>query len=101
MQIKQLLEKKKSTDKKKEIKNKALDLVLKYSFVTPVSSLVVVKPNATQVTDTEAATSDDVDCPKTSLNAVGHCSLFHSCPQVHALFTSSDVFVQQVCILKN
>ncbi|KAF2888753.1 hypothetical protein ILUMI_17420 [Ignelater luminosus] len=219
MQIKQLLEKKEIADKDKEdIKKKALDLALKYSFVTPVSSLVVVKPNATKATDTEAATAgsnvprplsfasfaarrrhpgtgigfsagsgnqfvrhalarpsnsgkwhskrpsrpppvplfpteqleaeaitvekeitqsvdilttlpwlkdilndngtlelpsgkyklglnetitDNVDCPKTPLNALGHCSLLHSCPQVHALLTSSDVFVQHVCILKN
>lgn len=57
MQIKELLEKKELADKdKEEIKKKALDLALKYSFVTPVSSLVVVKPNATNAVNTEAAT---------------------------------------------
>ncbi|KAF2899202.1 hypothetical protein ILUMI_06974, partial [Ignelater luminosus] len=57
MQIKQLLEKKETADKdKEEIKKKALELALKYSFVTPVSSLVVVKPNATSAVDTQAAT---------------------------------------------
>ncbi|KAF2885858.1 hypothetical protein ILUMI_20315 [Ignelater luminosus] len=217
MQIKQLLEKKETADKDKEdLKKKALDLALKYSFVTPVSSLVVVKPNATNAVDTEAATggshvpgyplrafsaagppagynsykfaqpifddfsqqypsppaypafsripaavipslafaspnaeeeevsveeettqaadlltilpwlktilndngildlpsgkyklglnetiTDSVDCPKTPLNEAGHCSLLHSCPQVHSLLISSDVFVQHVCILKN
>lgn len=54
--IKQLLEKKEVADKdKNELKKKALDLALKYSFVTPVSSLVVVKPNATNAVDTEEA----------------------------------------------
>lgn len=56
--VKQLLQKKEaSSDKdKEELKNKALDLALKYSFVTAVSSLVVVKPNKTDDVDTEAAT---------------------------------------------
>ncbi|KAF2881523.1 hypothetical protein ILUMI_24657 [Ignelater luminosus] len=54
--IKQLLEKKEVADQdKNELKEKALDLALKYSFVTPVSSLVVVKPNVTNAVDTEEA----------------------------------------------
>lgn len=39
-----------------EYEKKALDLAKKYSFVTPVTSLVVVKPNATsKPVETEAA----------------------------------------------
>lgn len=45
--IQQLLEDMDRSDNKTEFERKALDLALKYSFVTPVSSLVVVKPNAT------------------------------------------------------
>lgn len=45
--IQQLLEEKEISEDKAAIEKKALDLALKYSFVTPVSSLVVVKPNAT------------------------------------------------------
>ncbi|KAJ8977844.1 hypothetical protein NQ317_007972, partial [Molorchus minor] len=35
-----------------------LDLALKYSFVTDVTSLVVVKPNDTSAVDTENAASE-------------------------------------------
>ncbi|KAK4880104.1 hypothetical protein RN001_008250 [Aquatica leii] len=54
--ISQLLEKKESSDDDKKVtEKKALDLALKYSFVTPVSSLVVVKPNDTKSVDTVEA----------------------------------------------
>lgn len=36
-------------------KEKALRLALKYGFVTPLTSLVVVKPNSSDVTNTESA----------------------------------------------
>lgn len=55
--VKQTLEKRDVTDDKTELTKKALDLALKYSFVTDVSSLVVVKPNATSAVDTEDASS--------------------------------------------
>ncbi|GJQ67353.1 hypothetical protein Trydic_g8244 [Trypoxylus dichotomus] len=45
--IQQLLEDMEKADNNAIFEQKALDLALKYSFVTPVSSLVVVKPNAT------------------------------------------------------
>ncbi|KAK9736763.1 Vault protein inter-alpha-trypsin domain [Popillia japonica] len=45
--IQQLLEDMERADDKTQFERKALDLALKYSFVTPVSSLVVVKPNGT------------------------------------------------------
>ncbi|KAF2899117.1 hypothetical protein ILUMI_07056 [Ignelater luminosus] len=230
--IKQLLDKKEiADDDVKEIKKQALELALEYSFVTSLSSLVVVKPNATSAVDTEEAEgegypggigrakkrvikkkkmssmkgdaissasgihyssgyqhggriafastyagaptsfdfpdsfdppglqgpkgesgdsivaaipsvssspahnnlltilpwlknilnenemlslpsgtyklglnetfSDVVSCPKTPLNSTGHCTLLHSCPQVHSLLTSADVFIQHFCVLKN
>lgn len=217
--VKQLLEKKEASDKdQEELKKKALDLALKYSFVTPVSSLVVVKPNNTNAVDTEAAVkgqrhipyaqslaapggvplsgvvalkyadsdfasfggryafaeeseaidlrvqepeesyteslpelieatttvpvvettksagilvalpwlkdalsengslklptgeyklglnttlTDVVDCPKTPLNAAGHCSLLSACTQVYSLLTTFESFVQHSCILNN
>lgn len=37
----------------KDSKKKALELALKYSFVTPVTSLVVVKPNSTRTVGSE------------------------------------------------
>ncbi|KAK5646826.1 hypothetical protein RI129_005290 [Pyrocoelia pectoralis] len=56
MAINQLLEKKEASDSDKDkLKKQALDLALKYHFVTPVSSLVVVKPNDTSAVDTEEA----------------------------------------------
>lgn len=45
--VKQILEAKEIATKKEPYDKMALDLSLKYSFVTPVSSLVVVKPNKT------------------------------------------------------
>nr|CAD7270005.1 unnamed protein product [Timema shepardi] len=56
--IQQLLEKDK-VDSPPEVntsspnKKRALELALKYSFVTPLTSLVVVKPNETTSADTE------------------------------------------------
>ncbi|KAF5276954.1 hypothetical protein FQR65_LT16118 [Abscondita terminalis] len=50
--ISQLLEKKKTAkDNIEELNKRALDLALKYKFVTPVSSLVVVKPNDARAVD--------------------------------------------------
>ncbi|XP_046686821.1 inter-alpha-trypsin inhibitor heavy chain H3-like [Homalodisca vitripennis] len=49
--IQQLLDKADSLDKTEErnqTKEKALNLALQYSFVTPLTSLVVVKPNETE-----------------------------------------------------
>uniref|UniRef100_A0A1Y1M955 Inter-alpha-trypsin inhibitor heavy chain H4-like n=2 Tax=Photinus pyralis TaxID=7054 RepID=A0A1Y1M955_PHOPY len=54
LNIKQLLENKDVSENETSVlKEKALDLALKYSFVTPVSSLVVVKPNDTSAVDME------------------------------------------------
>ncbi|XP_069689636.1 inter-alpha-trypsin inhibitor heavy chain H4-like [Periplaneta americana] len=39
-------------------KERALQLALKYSFVTPLTSLVVVKPNETKAVDTEDASQE-------------------------------------------
>ncbi|CAG9859314.1 unnamed protein product [Phyllotreta striolata] len=53
--IKQKLEERKVAENKTVLTKEALDLALKYSFVTDVSSLVVVKPNDSSVADTEDA----------------------------------------------
>ncbi|XP_052123133.1 inter-alpha-trypsin inhibitor heavy chain H4 isoform X5 [Frankliniella occidentalis] len=45
---------------KREPKQKALELALKYSFVTPLTSLVVVKPNETKTTDAQTVNPDAV-----------------------------------------
>jgi len=42
-----------------ENEKKALDLALKYSFVTPVTSLVVVKPNETKSVEAEEASASN------------------------------------------
>uniref|UniRef100_A0A1Y1K8L3 Inter-alpha-trypsin inhibitor heavy chain H4 n=1 Tax=Photinus pyralis TaxID=7054 RepID=A0A1Y1K8L3_PHOPY len=55
LKIKQLLEQKEISEVPEEIKKKALDLALKYSFVTSVSSLVVVKPNHTDTVNAQEA----------------------------------------------
>ncbi|KAF2895409.1 hypothetical protein ILUMI_10766 [Ignelater luminosus] len=198
--IKQLLELKEvaDTNMEKKIKKKALDLALRYSFVTSVSSLVVVKPNSTDAVETEKASSqdeeedyddgfdrfggyqppanhkqqvqggeptptlhttlrpklpstttvtsavaegsskykllvtalpwlknvlnmngilnlpsggyklglnetitDNVDCLKSPIFLIGHCSLLHNCPHVHSLLTSLNVYNRHACILRN
>nr|XP_021193370.2 inter-alpha-trypsin inhibitor heavy chain H4 isoform X2 [Helicoverpa armigera] len=58
--IKQLLDKRDASDdsdnddKENSPEKKALALALKYEFVTPLTSLVVVKPNATNAVDAES-----------------------------------------------
>ncbi|KAL3280741.1 hypothetical protein HHI36_003976 [Cryptolaemus montrouzieri] len=57
--LQQILDERDVADNKTELTKKALDLALKYSFVTPVSSLVVVKPNDTKTeTNLEDASTD-------------------------------------------
>lgn len=46
--IKQTLEDKELAVDKEPYERKAIDLAMKYSFVTPVSSLVVVKPHGVE-----------------------------------------------------
>ncbi|XP_066249128.1 inter-alpha-trypsin inhibitor heavy chain H4-like isoform X3 [Euwallacea similis] len=53
--VKQLLEQREVAEDKTGPTQEALKLALKYSFVTDVSSLVVVKPNATSAVNTEDA----------------------------------------------
>ena len=53
--VQQILQERDRVTNTTELTKKALDISLKYSFVTPVSSLVVVKPNATDSVDTKAA----------------------------------------------
>lgn len=47
--IQQLLEEAETSDDKEALEKEALDLSLKYSFVTPVTSLIVVKPNGSDI----------------------------------------------------
>ncbi|XP_063902781.1 inter-alpha-trypsin inhibitor heavy chain H4-like isoform X2 [Zophobas morio] len=53
--VQQILKERETADNKTELTRKALDLALKYSFVTSVSSLVVVKPNQTDAVDSQTA----------------------------------------------
>ena len=53
--VQQILQERDRVTNTTELTKKALEISLKYSFVTPVSSLVVVKPNATDSVDTKAA----------------------------------------------
>ncbi|KAL3280735.1 hypothetical protein HHI36_003971 [Cryptolaemus montrouzieri] len=46
--LKQLLNERDAAENKTQYTKKALEMALKYSFVTPVTSLVVVKPNDTK-----------------------------------------------------
>ncbi|XP_044266585.1 inter-alpha-trypsin inhibitor heavy chain H4-like isoform X2 [Tribolium madens] len=55
--VKQMLKQKETAENTTNLTKKALDLSLKYSFVTPVTSLVVVKPNQTEAVDSKAAKS--------------------------------------------
>lgn len=66
LSISQLLMEKEYSQTKKE---KALQLALKYSFVTSVSSLVVVKPNDTSAIDTEDASSSSPQYTPLQTNA--------------------------------
>lgn len=53
--IQQLLEAKETARNAKEYEKKALDLALTYAFVTPITSLVVVKPGKSTSVDTQVA----------------------------------------------
>nr|CAD7261805.1 unnamed protein product [Timema shepardi] len=76
--IQQLLEKDK-VDSPPEVntsspnKKRALELALKYSFVTPLTSLVVVKPNETTSADTEEGFYSPLQQPQ-----IGHSFAYDS-----------------------
>lgn len=53
--VQQILKERETATNQTELTKKALDLALKYSFVTSVSSLVVVKPNKTDNVDSKDA----------------------------------------------
>ncbi|XP_068904458.1 inter-alpha-trypsin inhibitor heavy chain H4-like isoform X3 [Tenebrio molitor] len=59
--VRQILKERETTENKTELTKKALDLALKYSFVTPVSSLVVVKPNRTDSANTQNVDESKLD----------------------------------------
>ncbi|XP_072382761.1 inter-alpha-trypsin inhibitor heavy chain H4-like isoform X1 [Diabrotica undecimpunctata] len=64
--VKQKLEERETVANKTQLTKEALDLALKYSFVTDVSSLVVVKPNDTSSVNTVDA-SKSVDTSRVSV----------------------------------
>ncbi|XP_063902787.1 inter-alpha-trypsin inhibitor heavy chain H4-like isoform X1 [Zophobas morio] len=74
--VQQILKERETVDNKTELTKKALDLALKYSFVTSVSSLVVVKPNQTQAVDSETAGAKSSSDPFT-LSSPGRPSHSH------------------------
>lgn len=62
LSLKQLLEKRDAADDKEAkegLAQEALRIALKYSFVSDVTSLVVVKPNQTDAVDTEDGSHND------------------------------------------
>ncbi|XP_018579737.1 inter-alpha-trypsin inhibitor heavy chain H3-like isoform X2 [Anoplophora glabripennis] len=65
--VKQLLEERNTVDNKEELTKRAVDLSLKYSFVTEVTSLVVVKPDETCDTNPPLDVSEDLSCNFRSL----------------------------------
>lgn len=56
--VKQLLEQSKYAEDSKALRKKALDLAMKYSFVTEVTSLVVVKPEEQAAVEPENITAN-------------------------------------------
>ncbi|XP_076256963.1 uncharacterized protein LOC143194223 isoform X11 [Rhynchophorus ferrugineus] len=81
--IKKLLQDDKTNDDK-GLKERALELALKYSFVTDVSSLVVVKPDSSSAVDTEDA-SKSVDHLASPRVPIGHQAVrqFSAVPQAN------------------
>ncbi|KAK9890511.1 hypothetical protein WA026_010588 [Henosepilachna vigintioctopunctata] len=71
--LKQILEDRDAADNKTELTKKALDIALKYSFVTPVSSLVVVKPN-----DTKTESNPEDASKSSNFGAPLQLSAFHT-----------------------
>lgn len=53
--VKQLLEQREHAEDTTDLTKRAVDLALKYSFVTEITSLVVVKPDKVAAVDTEIA----------------------------------------------
>lgn len=64
LSIKQLLDARKVSQNKNRLEKEAIGLALRYSFVTPVTSLVVVKPNNTnRIVNAVAADSALIPTP--------------------------------------
>ncbi|KAF7286210.1 hypothetical protein GWI33_007167 [Rhynchophorus ferrugineus] len=61
--VRQLLEQRQVARDKESITAKALSIALKYSFVTDITSLVVVKPNVTSTLELEDASSSSRTSP--------------------------------------
>ncbi|XP_057667755.1 inter-alpha-trypsin inhibitor heavy chain H4-like [Diorhabda carinulata] len=69
--VKEKLELRETVENDTQLIQEALDLALRYSFVTDVTSLVVVKPNETSSVDTVDASVDAGDQLDNSASAVG------------------------------
>ncbi|VEN45432.1 unnamed protein product [Callosobruchus maculatus] len=66
--LKQILERRDAAENKTDLTKQALDIALKYSFVSDVSSLVVVKPNETS----KAVETEDASKQRQGFGPGGH-----------------------------
>ncbi|CAH1114247.1 unnamed protein product [Psylliodes chrysocephalus] len=96
--IKQKLEERELAENKTQLTKEALDLALKYSFVTDVSSLVVVKPNDTSAVNTEDASNSNQygggggAFGPLSIHSAGMPGLHYPVPLLYRPATSYDAF---------
>ncbi|XP_048518408.1 inter-alpha-trypsin inhibitor heavy chain H4 isoform X3 [Dendroctonus ponderosae] len=118
--VRQLLEQREVAEDKTGPTQEALRLALKYSFVTDVSSLVVVKPNDTATVDTVDAAESfspsfkhrtdayslDYDpsvtpysCQNSLNKANGTCLQLMNCEQIYPQLTDFDTFKKYFCKL--
>ncbi|XP_045450405.1 inter-alpha-trypsin inhibitor heavy chain H4-like [Melitaea cinxia] len=89
--IKQLLDEREALDQtdskdEKSPEKRALAIALKYSFVTPLTSLVVVKPNATNAVDAESADKPPYALPQP---AFGYSQGLAGAPYRNSMYISS------------
>ncbi|XP_072396150.1 inter alpha-trypsin inhibitor, heavy chain 4-like [Diabrotica undecimpunctata] len=83
--IKHKLEQRELVQNKKQLTKEALDLALKYSFVTDVSSLVVVKPNETYAINVEDSSKLNSNVsPETSMNLLTDLGSPNARPSVYS-----------------
>lgn len=79
---------------KPEPKKRALELALKYSFVTPLTSLVVVKPNETRATDAQSINPGDASSAAAGLGTGDRFGAYHISAAGAALPGSSALGLQ-------
>nr|XP_015836303.1 PREDICTED: inter-alpha-trypsin inhibitor heavy chain H4-like [Tribolium castaneum] len=71
--VKQLLDEAETSENRTELTKKALSLALKYSFVTSVTSLVVVKPQQNDSVGYENAAKTNIQSPQFGSPNYGFC----------------------------